>query len=250
MKDIFNSALFAIQFLTRIPVPFSRKPQEATARKALMLFPLVGWVLGAVLLCLYLLIQAAGACSALITAVLIVIAETVLTGAFHLDGLADTFDAFLSSNTSREQKLDIMKDSRIGVMGASALVLCLIFKIVLLERLLSINMSLAVCIYPVIGRWTQVAFYVFSPYIREEGLGRIFSQTADQKTLIAGTLWLLPCFVLLPILFPLILVVIFFYGYRTYVHKQINGITGDVLGSATVLSECVFLLALILITKY
>ncbi len=131
MKTFYKAFIFAIQFLTRIPIPVDMEPDERIARCSLILFPFVGWLIGGLLCSLCALILLAGTFSPLTIAVILVTVETILTGAFHLDGLADTFDAFFSTAQTPEKKLAIMKDSRIGVMGAVALVLALLLKIAL-----------------------------------------------------------------------------------------------------------------------
>ena len=246
MKDLFHAYILAVQFLTRIPVPVSVEPNESTARRALMFFPLVGWLLGLLLFCLWWLIDLSGISSAFTAAAIIITAETILTGAFHLDGLADTFDAFLSSGTTREEKLSIMKDSRIGVMGATSLILSLLLKTALLSELIATNMELALIIYPIVGRWVQVALYVTCTYVREDGTGLMFAKAADQKTLLAATLLMLPYFALLFAPFTLVVLILFIYWYRHYVRKLVGGITGDILGAVTVISEIVFLLGIVI----
>lgn len=248
MKNLLAAAAFALQFLTRVPLPVSIEPQETTARKALIFFPLVGLIIGALLFGIWRLISASGKFNSFTTAIIIVAAEIIITGAFHLDGLADTFDAFLSSGTTTEEKLTIMKDSRIGVMGATALILSILLKTALLSELLELQAAAVLIIYPATGRWAQVAFYVISPYVRLEGIGHLFSKNADIKTLLFATLWLIPSYVVLsfPAVFIFILLIISLCGYRLYVHHQIGGITGDVLGSATVISEIVFLTGVVI----
>ena len=246
MKDYFFAAVFALQFLTRIPVPGLIEPKETTAHKALICFPLAGWVLGFIAYAIWWLLNATGNFSPLTIAALLVTAETILTGAFHLDGLSDTFDAFLSSCKRREEKLAIMKDSRIGVMGAVALILTLIIKIALMKELLEHTLPAAVILYPVVGRWAQVAMYIFSPYVRESGIGLIFSRAADKKALAGATFLLLPCCALPFFLPAAFLAAAVLWIFRGYVHKQINGITGDILGASTVISEIIFLLGIVI----
>jgi len=113
-------ALVALQFLTRVPVPRRLGFEPAWLQQSLRHFPLVGAVVGgfaAVVLWLALLLWPPAVAAALAVA-----ATAWLTGAFHEDGLADTFDA-LGGTASRERALEIMKDSRIGSYGALALVL-------------------------------------------------------------------------------------------------------------------------------
>lgn len=246
MNNYFKAAVFSIQFLTRIPLPVSFETDNNILKKSLIFFPLVGWVLGGILFFLWWLLNATGKFNSLSLAVCIIIAETIITGAFHLDGLADSFDAFLSSGTSKDEKLAIMKDSRIGVMGAVALILCLIFKITLINEILILRIPAALLVFPVAGRWAQVVSYVYSPYVRKGGIGTVFSEVADNKILIAASLFILPCLVL-PVFLPaLFMLILFLWLYRAYVHRQIGGITGDVLGSITVLSEIMLLFSILL----
>jgi len=242
MKELFRGALFSIQFLTRIPVPCSIAPNESLIKKALMLFPLCGWGIGLLLSVVWWLANLSGPHNPFALAAIIIAAETLITGAFHLDGLADTGDALFSPGTSRDEKLSIMKDSRIGVMGAAALIVALLLKTALLTDLFNTQGWIVVLIYPVIGRWALVVSLVFSPYVRREGIGSRFSDAADHSILVIATLIMLPCFFLL--FFPLTMValILFFCTFRWYVHDRIGGITGDTLGAAAVLSETVFLL--------
>ena len=107
----------ALRFLTIIPLPGMPPMAEQSIARAIPLFPLAGTVIGALLVGLGL------ACGVLwyawVRAVVIVVGWGIVTAGLHLDGLSDTFDAVMSWRT-RERKLEIMKDSRIGAMGALA----------------------------------------------------------------------------------------------------------------------------------
>ena len=251
MKNYFLAFVFSIQFLTRIPIPVSVKPEKAVAGKSLFFFPLVGWLLGSFFYCLWLIMESSGVFTSLTAAVLIITAEVFITGAFHLDGLADTFDAFLSPATTPEEKLSIMKDSRIGVMGAVSLVLSFLIKSALLYEAFSNNAGQVLLIYPVLGRWTQVAGYFTSPYIRKGGIGSLFSQGMTGRIFLGTTLWLIPCFLIFPTPFlaSFLLMIVFLFGFRLYVHRHIGGITGDILGAMTVLSEIIFIGGIVIFSK-
>ena len=243
MKPYFKALILAIQFLTRIPVPADIQPDEQLARRSLVMFPLVGWLIGGILYLLCIFITLPGKFSPLTVAVILVTVETLITGAFHLDGLADTFDAFFSTAKTPEQKLDIMKDSRIGVMGAVALVLSLLLKICLINECIRYDLKAVIAIYPAMGRLAQVALYRTSTYVRSGGIGLLFSQAATGTILWWAAALVLPSLLLQTPL--LIIAYALFAGfvtlYKYYAEHQIGGITGDVLGSATVLSEIVFL---------
>jgi adenosylcobinamide-GDP ribazoletransferase len=248
MKTFFKAFIFAIQFLTRIPIPVVVAPDERIARCSLIVFPFVGWLIGGILYSLCALILLAGTFSPLTIAVILVTAETLLTGAFHLDGLADSFDAFFSTARTPDKKLEIMKDSRIGVMGSVALILALLLKITLAADSVARGHSIILLLYPVIGRWSQVALCTFSPYVRTTGIVQLFSLTCEKKTLLFASLFLAPFFILPGIVTSLACVAAFLFLYRRYVHRHIGGITGDVLGSASVLTEIIFLACVCLLS--
>jgi adenosylcobinamide-GDP ribazoletransferase len=247
MRDLLYAFLCAVQFLTRIPVPTAVQLQPANASRCLMLFPLVGWMLGLFLYGAWWLIHTVPVCSPLLMAACIIVAETIVTGAFHLDGLADTADAFLAPARSPQEKLAIMKDSRIGVMGATALVLAILLKIMVLADVLQAGRQLALVLYPVAGRWTQVALYAISPYVRQQGIGSLFAGAPSWKNLAGATLFLVPFCTLPSFIFSLPALLACVFILRLYFHRQIGGITGDTLGCATVVSEIVLLLAFLLI---
>ncbi len=238
-----KSFIFAIQFLTRIPLAADIAPDEKLARRSLALFPLVGWLIGGILYCLCVLIMLPGKLAPVTVAALLVAAETFLTGAFHLDGLTDTFDAFFSTGKTREQKLEIMKDSHIGAMGAVALIITLLLKVTLISECIRYDLKAYIAIYPAMGRFAQVALYKTSPYVRRNGIGLIFSKAAGPRAFWFGIALLCPSMLAQT---PHLIAAYALYGafvwlFARYSESHIGGITGDVLGSATVLSEIVFL---------
>ncbi|MGQ3051958.1 MAG: adenosylcobinamide-GDP ribazoletransferase [Roseateles sp.] len=123
--------LVALQFLTRLPVRLSRF-EPAWLNDCVRHFPLVGMLVGAVGAAV--LVGAVQFWPAWIAALLALTATVALTGGFHEDGLADTFDA-LGGVVPRDRALAIMKDSRIGSYGALALGLSLLLRAALLAVL-------------------------------------------------------------------------------------------------------------------
>ena len=158
--------LVALQFLTRVPVPgwVCQGFDAAWLNTCVRYFPLVGLLVGgfggAVLWAALLLWPP------MVAAVLAVAATIWLTGAFHEDGLADTFDA-LGGHVPRERALAIMKDSRIGTYGAAALVLGIGLRVALLGSLAGVDPLGAVfaCVAAhVLGRTAAVAVMAWLPY--------------------------------------------------------------------------------------
>lgn len=125
--------LVALQFLTRLPVRLNRF-EPAWLNDCVRHFPLVGALVGAVGAAV--LIGATQLWPPAVAAVLALTVTVALTGGFHEDGLADTFDA-LGGVVARDQALAIMKDSRIGSYGALALGLTLLLRAALLGVLAS-----------------------------------------------------------------------------------------------------------------
>jgi adenosylcobinamide-GDP ribazoletransferase len=249
MKELLAALIFSIQFLTRVPLRYHCDPTTVSVRTSLFCFPLVGFFIGAVLFTVWYLLATLTYCTGYTIAAVIVTIEAIITGAFHLDGLADTFDALLSSGTTPEQKLSIMKDSRIGVMGAVALILSMVLKIVFIGELLGHNLSSALLMYPLVGRWTLVMFLFICPYLRASGTGHLLAQNIDRKTLLIASLWLIPCLLVPSFLQSFIVLLALLLLYRSYIHKNLGGITGDVLGSACVIAELIILFALTVFSR-
>jgi adenosylcobinamide-GDP ribazoletransferase len=125
----------AFRFLTRLPVPFARTISPVPLLQCMRLFPLVGAVIGVVQgIALYAAFYMG--VPALLSACLSVTLVVMITGALHEDGLADTADGF-GGGKDREQRLLIMRDSRIGTYGTVALILAFMIRVTALEALLN-----------------------------------------------------------------------------------------------------------------
>jgi adenosylcobinamide-GDP ribazoletransferase len=94
----------------------------------------------------------------------------VLTGGLHLDGLADAADGLFGAG-SRERRLEIMRDPRVGAFGVVALVLVLIADVAALQALSRVTAMVALITAAALGRLAMVVLLVALPYVRQEGLG-------------------------------------------------------------------------------
>ena len=156
----------ALQFLTRVPVPrwVTTGFDERWLNRCVVHFPLVGMLVGG--FGAGVLWLAGLGWPPLVAALLSVAATVWLTGAFHEDGLADTFDA-LGGRVPRERALAIMKDSRIGTYGAAALGLTLALRVCLLAELARIEPGAAVLALigaHLLGRAAAVGLMACLPY--------------------------------------------------------------------------------------
>ena len=243
--DLFR---VAVQFLTRLPVPALRDFQpEWTARSA-RYFPLVGALVG--LASAGVFVVASEAWSGILPALLAVAAGVLITGAFHEDGLADTLDG-LGGGQTRERRLEIMKDSRIGAFGALGLGLTLAVKIAALGELSAWTGVLALVAAHAGGRAAAVIAMRVLPYAGDLDRTKV-KPVADGVTtgevLVAVVIAIL-AFVPLFAVAPLTACVAVAAGgavatlMARAAAKLIGGWVGDTLGATEQMFEVGFLLA-------
>lgn len=165
MRHHLSALLGAIGFLTRIPVPAAVFDRTSPAA-SLAWYPLVGAVIGVLLVLLSWLVHGL---PLPLAAALVLLAWVWLTGALHLDGLADMADAWIGGMGDRERTLAIMKDPRCGPAGVVSLVLVLLLKF---SALASPGIhGVVLLVAPVLGRTVLVLAFLTTPYVRPGGLG-------------------------------------------------------------------------------
>ncbi|MEL6339515.1 MAG: adenosylcobinamide-GDP ribazoletransferase [Myxococcota bacterium] len=162
----------AVQFLTRFPVPLGDAYTPARLAAAPRYYPLVGVLIGAICAAIYWL--ARPLLTDPVAVILATAAGVLATGAFHEDGLADTFDGIGAG--SREKALEAMRDSRLGTYGTLALGLTVAMKIGALLALPSERALAAWVVAHGLSRLSSVSVIATSRYVREEGVGK---PTAD-----------------------------------------------------------------------
>ncbi len=156
----------AMAFLTVIPVA---TPEGASGeRLGRAYFPAVGALLGLVAGACFVL--AAAVTSPLVGAVAAIALLAVLTGALHLDGLADAADG-LFGDGDVARRLEVMRDSRVGSFGLVAVVLVLLGDMAALASMTPARAIVALVIAGAVSRWTLLLVVAALPYIRESGLG-------------------------------------------------------------------------------
>lgn len=164
--------LVAIGFLTRIPVPHRVFDGPHARAASLAWYPLVGALIGAMLCALAAVLPRD---RPLLCAALLLVAWVAVTGALHLDGLADSADAWIGGlagnrEESRIRTLSIMKDPRSGPAGVTALVLVLVLKFAALSSLPAAAWTW-LWIAPMLARMTVTAAFLTTPYVRGGGIG-------------------------------------------------------------------------------
>ncbi len=239
----------ALQYFTRLPVPDFREFDPAWLSESSRYFPLVGWVVGGLLAgALWLAAQLFPPA----VAVLLCIAfSLVLTGAFHEDGLADSFDA-LGGSVSRERALEIMRDSRLGTYGSAALMLDLALRAALLLSLPLAVACLALIASHPAARAGAAALMASLPYLRDDiSRAKPVAHSLSRGNLqIVILLGLLPAAALawafpgqrLALIGGLLAVLVVHVLCLLWFRRRLGGYTGDTLGCCEQLGELGFLL--------
>ena len=205
-------------------------------------YPAAGLVIGCLLALLF---WAAGlVLPDTLAAVALVAGSLLLTGAIHLDGLADCADAFYGKR-EKEEALRILKDPRIGTMGGAAIGISLLARFAAVSSLGAPVLLLALPVLSAFSRTAVLLALRLLPYARQAG-GIISTDGAQRSgqagTLVLAVLVVIGAGVLLPV--PTVLAILVLAGFWRLSWKRIGGCTGDVLGASIEIAEIVFLAAL------
>src|SRR6266516_337372 len=239
----------AVRFLSLLPVPGSTQlfNKDEVAPRLVVgceYFPLVGLLLALLLWLLVLIL--APLVPQLVLAALLVVMLVVLTGGIHLDGLMDSCDG-LFGDSSRERKLEIMRDSRVGSFGVLGAICILLLKFALFASLRVHALPLALLIALPSSRWAMVLALRVFPGARPTGLGAAFHQAVTtERLLLAGTI------ALAIVLFTgqFIGLIVWLAGTVTtlilglLITRSLGGLTGDSYGAIEEVAEVVALLVL------
>lgn len=249
MSDAWNrqwqAAQLALQFLTRLPVPGPQALNPAALGLSPLYYPLVGLLIGSLMAGAAAL--AAGWFAAPLTATLLVAGWVLVTGALHIDGLADSADAWVGGQGSRERTLAIMKDPASGPVAVAAVVLVLLLKVAAIAELLEGQALVYLLLAPVLGRLAIPVLFLTTPYVRDSGLGSALLAEFPRRH--ASALCVAVLVLLLVWSFPIGASVVLVAGAAVMVLRlimlaRLNGCTGDTLGATVELVELAVLLAL------
>ncbi|MBI3313111.1 MAG: adenosylcobinamide-GDP ribazoletransferase [Candidatus Omnitrophica bacterium] len=242
----------ALRFLTIIPIP-QKGPgpsvpgsfSSSSLARSMFFFPLAGLLIGAVTLGIYFLFQSYLPAS--LTILILLTTPIFLSGGLHLDGFADFVDGF-GGGKNKEDILRIMKDSHIGTFGAAGIVLLLLAKYQMLLELPSKEMVFLMALAS--SRWVQVVLCFFLPPANpSQGLAKEVAQKVGVRELTGASIFLFLMTVWLQglglVLFVGLVLFSALIGWIFY--QRLGGITGDLIGAASEMTELmIYFLAVLL----
>jgi len=271
MKAFLNS----IGFLTIIRIP-SRFCYRDGFSPALPYFPLTGLLIGAVMALVFWLTSLV--LPILVSAILAIGIEVILTGGLHYDGIADVSDGIFSGQRDPDAILAIMKKSDIGSFGVIAIVFALLLKVSLVLGLFTMRGAtimpalLALCFMPAAGRWSMVYLLAYYKPAKKQGsLAAMFYSGKNKVWFAISTIYLFILFAGLSYIFqilwgryhasygkgiylvliglvPVLQSIFIFMGAFLimllsghFLSKRLNGINGDILGATSVIVEIFYL---------
>lgn len=230
----------AWQFLTRLPAPVFTEVSAKESGASLAYYPLVGLLLGGLL---WGLAQLTLWLPANLVAGLVLAFWVWVTGGLHLDGLADSSDAWLGSHGDKARALDIMHDSRIGSGGALAITLLLLLKWIALSELLTADLSWVLLLVPFWGRLAALVLLLTTPYV-SGGMAREMVQ--HQPKILMGLWGLAGLGVMLwSVQFWGLLLLASWLGVRRWAQRLLGGLNGDLLGASIEITELAVMVAFI-----
>lgn len=235
-----NSLRSAVAFLTVIPVAAGEGKPAARLGRAY--FPAVGAVLGLLAGAVFAL--TAAITTPLLAAVAAVAVLAALTGGLHLDGVADAADGLFGRGPT-VQRLEIMRDPRVGSFGAIALIVVLLGDVAALSALTPAGAIVALVVAGALSRWAMLWVIAFLPYVRESGLGVAAGGANRAFDVILGSVVAVLCCLLdwRHAAFAILLVGVSASVVGVVARRRIGGATGDIYGATCEVCQLAALIA-------
>ncbi|MDI6027017.1 adenosylcobinamide-GDP ribazoletransferase [Corticibacterium sp. UT-5YL-CI-8] len=242
LKTIAGDIAIGMVFFSRLPLPHF-VVKDRTLGDAIWSAPIVGLavalIAGGVYATGWWLGLAAGPAAALALA-----GAMLATGCLHEDGLSDTADGFGGGRT-KERKLEIMHDSRVGTYGAAALLLAVLLRWSALAAIATPgSVFLALLVAHTASRAAMPLFMVALPQARNEGLSVTVGSVSEATAAIAAAIGLAALLLLGAegLLVSVLVLSVLFLAFRRLCIAQIGGLTGDTIGAWQQIAEIALLL--------
>lgn len=239
----------ALQFLTVFPIQLKEMPSKQQNAQSVLFYPLIGLMIGSILFAIASIFHAL---PIILLSSLILVIWIWLTGGLHLDGLADTADAWVGGFGDKERTLEIMKDPRCGPIGVLSLIILCLLKWSAVYVLLEKQLYSALILFPLFGRLAPLFLFLTTPYVRKKGLGSSIAEympkTGAMMVLAIG-LAISVCFAWIGVLAATISIATLMY-LRAKFMQRIGGITGDTVGASIEMIETVGLFSFVVLNFY
>jgi len=241
--------LIALQFLTTFPIQLKAMPSPQQNAQSLLFYPIIGLLIGLILFATAYFLNTL---PIILLSTLILVLWIWLTGGLHLDGLADTADAWVGGFGDKERTLSIMKDPACGPIGVLSLIILCLIKWSALYVLLEKKLYLALILFPILGRLAPLFLFLTTEYVRAKGLGSSIAQYIPKTwamIVFALTLLATGYFVWTGLATAIIFILTLIYLRHKFV-QRIDGITGDTVGASIEIVEAVSLLSFVVLSFY
>jgi adenosylcobinamide-GDP ribazoletransferase len=235
--------LIALQFLTRVPVRLARAPEPLDLGRSLLWYPVVGLLLGGLL---FGLDASLSATVPPLRAGLLVAAWVLVTGALHLDGLADSADAWIGGRGERERMLVIMKDPRAGPAAIAAIVVVLLVKFAALEAIPR-GHRIDLLLPPLLARAAIPLLFACTPYVRANGIAAAHAEFVPPRsaiTVVVASLGIALLALGAVAAVAAAAAAVCFGALRAWLVRRLGGTTGDTAGAMIELIEVSVLVAI------
>ena len=255
-----RAALVAFQFLTRLPLRIEPAPDPHEIGVSLACYPMVGLALGMILWGAAL---AVSRLPVLLEAAIVLAAWILLTGALHIDGLADTADAWVGGHGDPERTLTIMKDPRSGPVAVAAVNGVLLLKFAALAALATHaaraaayahevpwrdpHLAAGCILSPLLARAAIPLLFAYTPYVRPQGIAAQLAAHQSRRAGISATALTALCAVAafrMPGAIALGAAAIAYFIVRRGLVRRLGGFTGDGAGALIELIEAACVVAM------
>lgn len=243
LSGFLTELRLAFSFLTILPVLDDRPASGDTVAASFAWFALVGFFLGLALCGADAIL--APLFGQVIRSVLLILLLTIITGAIHLDGLADTADA-LGAASNRKRALEILRESQIGTFGAAAIFFDLTLKILALSTLAGPHRYAGLILAPMLSRGAMPLVARRVEYLRNSGAGAALLAHNDSggPRSLAMVLLMLAVSVALGQVKALVVAGVVTYAIRQFYRRWLGGVTGDLIGACSEIVEVAVLIAI------
>ncbi|MDO9265505.1 MAG: adenosylcobinamide-GDP ribazoletransferase [Sulfurimonas sp.] len=237
MRELFKGFALAISMLTTVPFFKIHDFYKGINGYAVMFYPLVGFLLGAVLWGTHALLSPHIASAHL--GIIIFVLWVLLTGALHLDGFSDTVDGLYAP---KERALEVMKDSHVGGMG---MIFGVTFLILKASSLAYFELFYLLPLILMLSRLNAVLAIYFYPYISKSGMGTLAKEELTKPQMLIALFYSFLIVLFYNKLLLLVSALLVLFVIKSIFVKRYGGFTGDIYGFTIEVTELVLLNALL-----